>query len=418
MRALLYGGKRPDRPKVPAGHDSGAERRELSLMERLDRAPVELIDLDQPGPQFEDWVVIRTQLCGICGSDAKQVFNDFSPGNRNNALSNFVSMPQVLGHEVVGTIEQAGPAVQSLSPGQRVVLNPWLSCRPRGVDPVCPACEAGDFSLCWSFQDGRLSPGLHTGFAPEATGGYADFLPAHESMAVPVPAGVSDEDAVLADPFSVSLHAVMRNPPPPTGRAVVYGAGALGITATAILRSLFPEVEVLVIARWQAQADLAGRLGARVIGHEPALGVIEEIAKWSGGTLRSSRRGLPMAYPGGVDVVYNTVARPETMEVSARVLKARGLLVQSGLHGAAEWESSPLYFKELRLVGSNAFGMETVRDVKAYAYEHYFSLLAAGELSLQGMLTHTFDLTDWRAAFGALADQGSSGAIKVAFDFR
>jgi threonine dehydrogenase-like Zn-dependent dehydrogenase len=55
----------------------------------------------------------------------------------------------------VATVEQAGPAVDDLEIGQRVVLNPWLSCGPRGIDPPCPECEQGNYSACWSFVDGR-----------------------------------------------------------------------------------------------------------------------------------------------------------------------------------------------------------------------------------------------------------------------
>jgi threonine dehydrogenase-like Zn-dependent dehydrogenase len=133
----------------------------------------------------------------------------------------------------VGEVVEAGPAVRDLRVGQRVVLNPWLSCAPRGIDPVCPACAAGDLSACHHFTDGRLAPGIHTGNSSDATGGFAEYLPAHQSMAIPVPEEVPDEVAVLADPFSVSLHAITRNPPPPGGRVLVYGAGALGTTSTA-----------------------------------------------------------------------------------------------------------------------------------------------------------------------------------------
>src|SRR5207248_11254091 len=180
----------------------------------------------------------------------------------------------------------------------RVVLNPWRSCRPRGIDPQCPACDAGDLSLCWNFTKGRVAPGIHSGTSRDATGGYADLMPAHDSMVFRVPDGIADEVAVFADPFAVSLHSVTRHPPPPGGRVLVYGAGALGTTATAILRALHPDVEVLVVARFDAQAALARKLGATVVAPEPRSALIEEVAAWSGGVLVSSD-GLPMAYPGG-----------------------------------------------------------------------------------------------------------------------
>jgi threonine dehydrogenase-like Zn-dependent dehydrogenase len=154
-----------------------------------------------------------------------------------------------------------------------------------------------------------------------------------------------------------------------------------------------------------------------VIGHEPALRVIEEAAAWSGGVLQPSD-GLPMAYPGGIDVVYDTVGKQETFEVGVRVLAARGTLVKAGVHGPTFWEDTPLYFKEISFVGSNAFGVEEVDGERRHGIEHYLDLVASGRIDLTGMLTHTFSLDAWRDAFGALATQDTSGAIKVAFDFR
>jgi threonine dehydrogenase-like Zn-dependent dehydrogenase len=318
----------------------------------------------------------------------------------------------------VATVAELGPAARGIEVGQRVLLNPWLSCGPRGIDPPCPACVAGDYSLCWSFTDGRLSPGIHTGNAKEATGGFAPRLPAHDSMLIPVPDSIPDDVAVMADPFSVSLHAVTRTPPPPGGRCVVYGAGALGTTATAILRSLYPDVEVLTVARWPAQAELVGRLGAKVVAPEPREALVEEIARWSGGVLRRAWAGLPMAHPGHVDVVYDTVGSPETLEVGVRVLAARGSLVQSGVCTPGRFEWTPIYFKEIRLVGSNAFGVEEVDGRRQHGIRHYLDMVAEGRVDVRPMLTHTFPLERWRDAFSLLADQGASGAIKVAFDFR
>ena len=374
-------------------------------------------DFDDPNFLGPDWVITKPRLTGICGSDAKQVFMDFGEDvARDNPMVDFFSMPQVLGHEVVADVVALGPEAEGLDIGDRVVLNPWLSCGPRGIDPPCPACRAGDLSLCWNFAKGRVSPGIHSGTARDATGGYAELMPAHDSMLFRVPDAVTDTEAVFADPFAVSLHSVTRHPPPPGGKVLVYGAGALGTTATAVLRALHPDVEVMVVARFEAQAAMARRLGASVVAHEPRQALIEEVAAWSGGVLCGSQ-GLPMAYPGGIDVVYDTVGRPETFEVGVRVLKARGTLVKAGVHGPARWEWTPLYFKEISWVGSNAFGVEEVDGVRQHGIQHYLDLVGDHRVDLTGMLTHTFALDDWRDAFGALATQERSGAIKVAFEF-
>ncbi len=300
------------------------------------------------------------------------------------------------------------------------MLNPWLSCVPRGVAPVCPACQAGDLSLCWSFTAGTISPGIHTGVSSDATGGFAELMPAHPSMLFPVPDVIDDEHAIFADPFAVSLHSVTRHPPPDGGRALVWGAGALGSCAVAILRALYPDVEVAVVARFDTQADLAARFGAHeVFRLGTRLELVEQLAAWSGGVLRPTMEGLdgiPMCHPGGIDVAYDTVGKPETFEVEVRVLQARGTLVKSGVHTPGRWEWSPLYFKEISWVGSNAFGIEEVEGVRRHGIEHYLDLAARGRVDLTGLLTHTFGLSAWRDAFHALADQERSGAIKVAID--
>jgi threonine dehydrogenase-like Zn-dependent dehydrogenase len=408
MKALLFGVEHEPQP-IPETDNA--------LLRNLAVTPMDLLEIDDPGFLLPDWVVTKPRLTGICGSDSKQVFMDWGNVGLDNPMTAFVSFPQVLGHEVVADVVALGPEAEGLDVGDRVVLNPWLSCGPRGVEPFCPACEVGDYSLCWNFSRGPIAAGIHTGTSKDASGGYAQLMPAHDSMLFKVPDDIPDEVAVFADPFTVSLHAVTRHSPPPSGKVMIYGAGALGTCATAILRVLYPDVEVLVVARFDAQAELARKLGATVIGHEPALHVIEEAAAWSGGVLQPSA-GLPMAYPGGIDVVYDTVGKQETFEVGSRVLRARGTLVKAGVHGPTQWEDTPLYFKELSMVGSNAFGFEEIDGVRQHGIQHYLDLVGDGRIDLGGMLTHQFALDDWRGAFATIATQGDTGAIKVAIDQR
>ncbi len=411
MRALVFGVK--TEPWTPP-EDANPLGRNLAV------TPVALQDIPDARPLRPDWLVTRPLLTGICGSDSKQILLDFGEGDSDNAMSGFCSFPQVMGHEVVAEVTELGPEAVGFDVGQRVVLNPWLSCAPRGISPPCPACDAGDYSLCWSFTTGDISPGIHTGVSSDATGGYAELMPAHSTMLFAVPDAIDDEHAIFADPFAVSLHSITRHPPPAGGRALVWGAGALGSCAVAILRALFPDVEVAVVARFDAQADFAAKLGAHKIVRLGTQGeLVEELAAWSGGVLRPTMEGLnglPMCHPGGIDVAYDTVAKPETFEVEVRVLKARGTLVKSGVHASGRWEWSPLYFKEISWVGSNAFGVEEVDGERKHGIGHYLDLVLDGRVDLTGMLTHTFGLSQWRDAFYAIADQEHTGAIKVAID--
>jgi threonine dehydrogenase-like Zn-dependent dehydrogenase len=410
MKALVFGAPPAAKEIRPVASDD-LERKLLSM-------PFGLHEVDDARPLRPDWVVARPILSGICGSDSKLVLGDFGEEDLDNPMSAFSSLPHVPGHEVVAEIVELGPEAKGMEIGQRVVLNPWLTCGPRGVDPPCPSCRAGELSLCWSFTEGALGPGLHLGVTADAPGAWAELFGAHDSMLIPVPDEVPDELAVLADPFAVSMHAVIRHPPRRGGRALVYGAGALGSTTVATLRALHPETEVAVVARFEAQAQFVSHLGAtKVVSHEPRRMVLEELAEWSGGQLHAPLAGLPVAHPGGIDVVYDTVARPETLEVGVRLLAEHGTLVQSGVHTPGRWEWTPVYFKELTIVGSNAFGIEEVEGVRQHAIAHYLDLTVDGRVDLSGMVTHRFPLTMWWDALLATAHQDRSDAIKVAFEF-
>ncbi len=408
MKALLFGA-RPDPTDVrPVPTDD--------LEARLAALPFGLHEVDDARPVRPDWVVTRPILSGVCGSDAKLVLGDFEDGDVDNPMAAFSSLPHVPGHEVVAEVAALGPAARGLEVGQRVVLNPWLSCAPRGVTPLCPPCARGDVNLCWSFTTGDLGPGVHIGVVTGAPGAWAELLAAHCSMLHPVPDRISDEAAVLADPFSVAFHAVVRHPPPASGRAVVYGAGALGLASVAILRSLHPGVEVAVVARFPAQAAMARRYGAAlVLDHEPRLALVEALAGWSGGVLHRAHAGLPMTQPGGVDVVYDTVGKGETFEVGVRVLAERGRLVYTGVAVPGRWEWTPVYFKELTVVGSNAFATELFEGRRRHAIDHYLDLVGDGRIDLAAMVTHRFPLEDWWEALCALARPERSGVLKAAF---
>src|SRR5262249_45446622 len=115
-----------------------------------EHSPLKLVDVPDAKVMFPDWVVIKTHLCGICGSDYKQVFIYFE--GMACRMTTLGAFPQVVGHEGVGPVAAVGPAVSSARVGQRVVLNPWLSCTPRGISPVCEACADGQYSLCINFK--------------------------------------------------------------------------------------------------------------------------------------------------------------------------------------------------------------------------------------------------------------------------
>ena len=377
-------------------------------------------DLPEPRLLGDDWVVIRTLLCGVCGSDHKQVFLD---GNYDNPMTAVISWPQILGHEVVGTIACVGPKVTRVKVGDRVVLNPWISCAPRGIDPPCAPCAAGKNTLCRNFTHGRVSPGIHTGNSSDVTGGFAELVPAHETMALPIPEGVTWDQAVLADPFSVAFHSVLKVRPQPGSTCAVYGCGNLGLLTVHILKRLFPGVRVIAIAAFPHQAEMARRFGADLVLEAfPAYRVIERVAQEVGCEVYYLKPKKPWLLEG-VDFVFDTVASAQTLETGVRIVKARtrdgrsGVIVVTGVSSPKRFEWTPWYFKEVRVIGSNAFAVEEFEGRREHSYGHYFRFLQAGRVDPTAMLTHRFPLDRYQDALVCAHDQKGHGSVKVLFTY-
>jgi len=362
-------------------------------------APVRLEDVDELPLPARDWVRVQTTFSGLCGSDIKQILLN---GARDNPLTALVSFPHVLGHEVVG---------RRADTGERVVLNPWLSCGPRGIDPPCPACQAGRYPWCRNFRSGDLPVSIHLGNCAAAAGAHAERFGAHVSQLFAIPDAVPDEAAVLADPVSVSLRSILLAPPA-DGRAVlVYGSGTLAFAVIALLRHLYPATEVWAATRPGARAALAGRIGAHAVLSSAPDELVGQVAQRVGTTPLEPWSKHDWLQDGPA-VVYDTIGSTETVETSLRLLSTGGTLVISGVEPPKRFEWTPLYFKELRVIGSNGFGLEEVGGVVKHAMEHYFDFVSRG-LDLTPVITHRFPLERWDEAVLAVRNSRRTGAVKV-----
>jgi threonine dehydrogenase-like Zn-dependent dehydrogenase len=330
-------------------------------------------------------------------------------------MTSMISWPQVLGHEVVAEVTRIGDKVSTRRVGERVLLNPWLSCVTRGLPP-CAFCQQGKLAQCLNFGTGHIERGIHHGNSASATGGFAEQVPGHESQWFPIPDAISDEAAVLGDPFSVSFHAILKAPPQPQGTVLVYGCGTLGLLTIAILRAIHPTVKILAVARFDHQAQLAKQLGAHVVlPHHPTKQLVQTIAAETGAALNEPWAGLPMLN-GGVDVVYDTVSSAETLGVGLRVTRSLGAMVIIGVEPSTAFEWTPLYFKEISIIGSNGFGIEEFEGQRKHAMEWYFEFIEQRGLDVTPIITHHYAMRDYRAAFMTCFDQSKSGAVKVLFD--
>ncbi len=131
MKGLLYG-VRPDKWDAPDESNP--------LLVGLARTPMKLVDMDEPHPARPGWVMAKTRMTGICGSEAKQVFMDFGEDNTDSPLATCSRSPP-------SSVTRSWPTWPTWAPAYRASRSasgwcsiPWLSCGPRGIDPLCPSC--------------------------------------------------------------------------------------------------------------------------------------------------------------------------------------------------------------------------------------------------------------------------------------
>jgi len=374
--------------------------------------PVGIREVPLPKCVAEDWVLVKTVYCGICGSDMKELGLDGAP---DNPLRSFLTFPQVMGHEIVGVVQEAGSDVNRIRCGDRVAVSPWLSCKPRGVNPPCPRCAEGDFTHCRNFRRGRLPAGMHLGVAG-THGGFAPWVAVHESQCFVIPGAVPLESAVLADPLSVALHSCLLLDPDPDATVLVYGLGVIGLATVLCLKNLFDVRHVLAVGRHPFQKELALRLGAEHVFATSGEKLVEEVAATMGAELYKPDRGSKWTVDGVAGVV-DTIASAATLETGMRFLTTQGRLVFSGVATPRRCENTVHYFKELEVIGSNAFSIETYRGRTAHAFELILEFLAEKKVDPSALVTHRFPLDRFEDAFDTLAQKGRTGAVKVVFDF-
>jgi 2-desacetyl-2-hydroxyethyl bacteriochlorophyllide A dehydrogenase len=323
---------------------------------------MELQEVAEPEPR-EGEVVVRTGAAAICGSDLHG-FREASPRR---------IPPLVMGHEVVGTVDAVGPGVDAGRIGERVVLKPILGCG------ACLSCRAGATNRC---RDGRL-------VGRDLSGGFAERFAVPAEAAVRIPDGLSDDAAVMAEPFANAVHVASTAIRDGDG-VFVIGAGPIGVL---VVRAAF----LAGASRVWATDPVALRLrfaqaqGAEALdGDDPAAAI------------------LAATDGEGADVVVDAAGFEATWDLGLRAVRPGGRIVEVGL-GAG---SGPLAYaevlgKEVTITGSYGWTDDDfARSLEA---------LAAGELDVDGWISHE-PLADGQRAFEELVD-GDGSRFKVVLGF-
>src|SRR5712664_4128120 len=347
---------------------------------------LKLGDVAEPELPTREWVRVMPTLSGVCGSDLAAI-----GGHASLYLDPLTSYPFVPGHEVVGTLED----------GTRVVVEPALGCKVRGVEPPCPRCAEGRPGLCYNVTEGPIEVGLQTGYCADTGGGWGEVLVAHPSQLHVVPTALSDEAAVLIEPFACCVHAALRGGATKDDIVVVSGAGTIGLLTVAAVKLFTPPKRLIAIAKHPTQRDLARKLGAdQVVA--PA-DVFQRVRFATGARrLDGMNRSLLL---GGADSLNDAV----------RFTREGGTVVAVGMPGEEKVDWAPIWQRELTVTGAYAYGSEPKRKGRR-TFE--LALEAAPEMHLEELVGPLFGLGEYRDAIAYAMSAGRLGAVKVGFDLR
>ena len=353
-------------------------------------------DVAEPELPARNWVRVMPTLSGICGSDLAAI-----GGHASLYLDPLTSYPFVPGHEVVGTLDD----------GSRVVIEPALGCAVRGIEPPCARCAEGRPGLCYNVTEGPIEVGLQTGYCAGTGGGWGEVLVAHPSQLHAVPESLSDEAAVLIEPFACCVHAALRGGAGKNDIVVVAGAGTIGLLTVAAIKLFTPPRRLIAIAKHPTQRDLARKLGAdQVISPSE---VFQRVRFATGARrLDGMNRSLLL---GGADVTFECVGRADSLNDAVRFTREGGTVVVVGMPGEEKVDWAPIWQRELTVMGAYAYGAEPKKKGKR---TFQLALEAAPEVHLETLTGPLFGLGEYRDAIAYAMSAGKLGAVKVAFDLR
>ena len=188
-----------------------------------------------PLPDAGD-VRVRIKLAGICGSDS-HIYRGHNP---------FAKYPRVIGHEFFGEIDAVGEGVESTRLGQRVSVDPVISCGH------CYPCSVGKPNVCTSL----VVLGVHR------DGGFSEYAVVPAKNAWHIPDAIPDKHAVMVEPFTIAANVTGQAKPTEQDVALIYGAGPMGLVTVQALKGVYKVKQVIVVDRIDERLGMAQRSGA------------------------------------------------------------------------------------------------------------------------------------------------------------
>lgn len=309
-----------------------------------------------PQPQKGE-VQIKIHNVSICGSDLgafKHPSDRFKP-------------PIVLGHEFAGDVTALGEGADAFKLGDRVTVNPIISCRE------CDFCKRGEYNHCGSRRTLGTSIGGTT-----TDGGMEEYICVPEWMAIPLPANLSYQSGAMLEPTAVALSCAKRGWNKDERSCVVLGAGPIGLLTVKCLKSLGVE-QIIVSDILQTRLDKALEVGATAIVNSRKTDPVAFV------------KGCTNGY--GADRVINAVGEFLINQAFDMVRNAGTTVLVALAHDKVEIDPMQLVGRDTSFLGSYMYTNEIAEAAK---------LVSDGKLFVEDLVTATFPMEEGQRAFEAL----------------
>ncbi len=373
---------------------------------------ISLVNIPEPQLPTPQWVKIKTHLSGICGSDLATITAKGSP-----YFSPFTSTPFILGHEIVGEIAEIGNAVKGRSIGERVVIEPALSCTVREINPPCHQCQNLSFANCENITNGSISAGIQTGYCRDTGGGWSQYVLAHQSQLHSVPDELSDELAVLLEPFACAIHGVLQAEFHDKTDICIIGGGTIGLLTVAALRMLEFKNRILIFAKHPHQQTLARDLGADVV-IPVRINRYDAFCELTNAESYQPELGQQVLL-GGVDLTFDCVGSSVTIDDALRFTRAGGEVILLGMPGIPnniDWTS--IWYKQLQVKGAYTYRLETYNGEQIHTFQLGLRLLQDHGEQLLPLVGKPFSLRDYKIAIQTALNTGKTATVKTIFDLQ
>lgn len=317
---------------------------------------IELIDVDEPGKPGPSELLLQVGMVGVCGSDV-HYYAEGGIGTQK------VTYPYRIGHEFSGTVLEAGSAVTELKPGDRVAVDPAVSCGK------CDQCLSGRQNTCRNIR--------FLGCPGELDGCLCERILMPASCCVPISPDMSLGEGALVEPLSVGMYAVEHlSEINPGDTAAILGCGPIGLSVLMSLAGRNHEGRIFATDRIDARHRIAREHGAEWSGNPDSDNVVEAILGEE---------------PNGLDLVFECCGQQEAIDQAVKILKPGGKLLIIGI------PETPRISLVMDLIRKKELCIQNVRRQNGFVGPA-IDLIASG-LDTGFMLTHTFPLKEADRAF-------------------